>query len=124
MNCKSVFVIYVLECKKCHIQYVCKAEADFNSRLNNHPKDVLKADAIPASHDFGMKDHISDGDTSFIIRRSTLNRETKKKNFWIWKLEKPFSQSRLKQIKRSNQWTSIIRNVHLSSVHFNQSNSL
>ena len=55
-----------------------------------------------------MEDHISDRDTSFMIieeiRRSTLNRQTKKnllkqrQNFWNQKLEKPFSQSRLKQI--------------------------
>ena len=39
-NCKSDFVIYLLECKKCHIQYVGKAETDFNLRLNNHHKDA------------------------------------------------------------------------------------
>ena len=40
VNCKSDFVIYLLECKKCHIQYVGKAETDFNLRLNNHRKDA------------------------------------------------------------------------------------
>ena len=47
--------MYLLECKKCHIQYVGKAETDFNLRLNNHRKDVYKADAIIASCHFAMK---------------------------------------------------------------------
>ena len=40
VNCKSDFVICLLDCKKCHIQYVGKAKTDFNLRLNNHRKDV------------------------------------------------------------------------------------
>ena len=55
VNCKSDFVIYLLECKKCHIQYVGKAETDFNLRLNSHRKDVYKADVITASRHFAMK---------------------------------------------------------------------
>ena len=34
------------------------------------------------------------------------------------------SQSRIKQIKRSNECTSIVGNLPLSSVYFDQSNSL
>ena len=40
LNCKSKYVIYLLECTKCKIQYVGKAETEFNIRLNNHQKDV------------------------------------------------------------------------------------
>ena len=97
VNCKNDFVIYLLECKKCHIQCVVKAEADFNLRLNNHHKDVYKADAIPALYHFAMKDHVFTRDTSLIIieqiHKSTLTRWTKKnllkqrENFWILKLE-------------------------------------
>ena len=58
VSCKSDFLIYLLECQKCHIQYVGKTETDFNLRLNNHLKDVYKADAIPALRHFAMKDHI------------------------------------------------------------------
>ena len=75
------------------MQYVGKAETDFSLRLNNNPKDVYKADAIPASL---MLLHFN-RDASFIIieqiRKSTLSRETKKdllkqrENLWILKLE-------------------------------------
>ena len=42
LNCKSKYVIYLLECTKCKIQYVGKAETEFNIRLNNHRNDVWK----------------------------------------------------------------------------------
>ena len=96
-NCKSDFAIYVLECKRCHIQYVGKAKTNFNLRLKNDRKDVYKADAIPLSQHFAMKDHIFNKRPSFItieqIRKSALSREIKKKllkqreNFWTLKLE-------------------------------------
>ena len=40
LNCKSKYAIFLLECTKCKIQYVGKAETDFNIRLNNHRQDV------------------------------------------------------------------------------------
>ena len=52
LNCKSKYVIYLLECTKCKIQYVGKAETEFNIRLNNYRKDVWKPDAILASRHY------------------------------------------------------------------------
>ena len=64
------------------MQYVDKAEVDFSLRLNNHRKDVYKADAISASRDIAMKDDIFNWDASVIliekICKNTLSRETKK----------------------------------------------
>ena len=37
-----------MECTKCKLQYVSKAETELNLRINNHHKDVLKLNAIPA----------------------------------------------------------------------------
>ena len=77
VNGKSDFVTYLLECRRCHIQYVVNDETDFNLTLNNHLKDVYKADAITASHHFPMKDHIFYRHESFIIieqiRKSTIH---------------------------------------------------
>ena len=47
----------MLECTKCKIQYVGKAETEFNIRLNNHRKDVWKPDSLPASRHFSGKNH-------------------------------------------------------------------
>ena len=38
VNCKSEYVIYFMECILCKMQYVRKAEAAFNLRLNNRRK--------------------------------------------------------------------------------------
>ena len=63
-NFKSKYVIYLLEYTKCKIQYVGKAEIEFNIRLKNHRKDVWKPDAIPASrhvsgHNHNFKTHVT-----------------------------------------------------------------
>ena len=36
MDCQSAWVIYVIECKICKLQYVGKSETGFKLRLNNH----------------------------------------------------------------------------------------
>ena len=67
LNCKSKYVIYLLECTKCKIKYVGKAETEFNIRLNNHRKDVWKPDAIPASRHFSGKSHNFNTHAKFIL---------------------------------------------------------
>ena len=39
-NCETEYVIYLMECIICNLQYVLKNETPFNIRLNNHRKDV------------------------------------------------------------------------------------
>ena len=36
VNCQSAFVIYIIECRICKLQYAGKIETAFNLRLNNH----------------------------------------------------------------------------------------
>ena len=71
LNCKSKYVIYLLECTKCKIQYVGKAETEFNIRLNNHRKDIWKPDAIPASRHFSGKNHNFSTHTYWLSRYAT-----------------------------------------------------
>ena len=47
-GCKSEYVIYLMECILCKIQYVGEAETAFNLRLNNHRKDTKKSNSILA----------------------------------------------------------------------------
>ena len=56
-NCKNSFVIYLLECYICNIQYVDKSEKPFNVRLNNHRKDVKNHNALPACKHFNKHDN-------------------------------------------------------------------
>ena len=47
VDCKSSFVVYLLECYSCNIECVGKSETPFNTRLNNHRKDVKSPNAKP-----------------------------------------------------------------------------
>ena len=91
------YVIYLLECTKCKIKYVGKAETEFNIRLNNHQKDAWKPDAIPASRHFSGKNHNFNTHVKFIlieqIRHVDIDMEKIKErlkhreNLWILTLE-------------------------------------
>ena len=94
--CKSEYVIYLLECILCKIQYVGKAETAFNLRLNNHGKDTKKNYILACKylqkhgHDFNK--HIK-----FIIIDKLINLHDSKEtlqemlvgreHFWIQKLK-------------------------------------
>ena len=52
LTCQSQYVIYLMECILCKIQYVGKFETPFNLTLNNHRKDVNNPTAIPACNHF------------------------------------------------------------------------
>ena len=96
-NLKSKYVIYFLECTKFKIQYVGKAETEFNTRLNNDRKDIWKPDAIPASRHFSGKNHNFNTHAKFIlieqIRHVDIDTEKikerlkQRENFWILTLE-------------------------------------
>ena len=98
VNCKSNFVIYLLKCYICNIQYVRKSETPFNIRLNNHRKDIKSPNAIPACKHFNRHDHDFNNHEKIIIIEQlrnilTASSETLKErlkqqeNFWIMKLE-------------------------------------
>ena len=82
-----------MECTKCKLQYVGEAETELNLRTNNHRKDVLKLNAIPADQYFTQRDPEFNTDTKFTIveklQNTKLSKETitellkKCENFWI-----------------------------------------
>ena len=85
VDCKSDFVIYLLERQKCHIQFVSKVETDFKGetitvRIYIYIY-IYNTNAIPLSRHFAMKDHISNRNASFIITqqicKSNLSRVKK-----------------------------------------------
>ena len=98
VNCKSNFVIYLLECYICNIQYIGKSETPFNIRLNNHRKDVKYPNATPAfkylnRHDHDFNNHGKINIIEHLRNICTTSTETLKErlkqreNFWIMKLE-------------------------------------
>ena len=80
VNCKSSFVIYLLECYICNIQYIGKSETPFNIRLrkpqNNHRKDVKNPNAVPACKLFKRHDHGFNNHRKIIIIEQIRNIHT------------------------------------------------
>ena len=97
INCKDIFLIYLLECTKCKLQYVGKCETTFNLRLNNHRKDVKRKDSIQASQHFNQHNHEFNTDAKFTlidkIQNTNTSREIistrlkQREDFWIIKLK-------------------------------------
>ena len=98
VNCKSKYVIYLLQCTLCKCQYIGKSETPFNIRLNNHRKDVSSVTGIPACKHFNETGHNFNSHAKFTIieqleKTKNLDKETLTKrlklreNFWIKKLK-------------------------------------
>ena len=98
LNCKSKFIIYLMECALCKVQYVGKAETAINIRLNNQRKDINNPKSIPADVHFRKPGHSFNQHAKFTIIEQLSNIHTTDKNtlkfplkrhedFWIQKLE-------------------------------------
>ena len=100
LNCKSSFIIYLMECTLCKIQYVGKAETPFDIRLNNHRKDTNgnNPKAIPASILFKQPGHNFNKYATFTLIEQINNttnanidtikiRLKRREDFWILKLD-------------------------------------
>ena len=74
--CNSSYVIYLLEYVMCRIQYAGKSETSFNTRLNNHRKDLKKPNAIKACKRFNNNYHTSSKHGKFIITEQPQNINT------------------------------------------------
>ena len=57
INCKSEYVIYLMDFTHCNKQYVGKAETVFRIRLNNHRNDTKIPTVILACRHFQQQGH-------------------------------------------------------------------
>ena len=69
-------MIYLLKCFRCKIQDVRKSETSFNIRLNNHRKDIKKANAIEACKHFNNNEHTFSKHGKFIVIEQLRNINT------------------------------------------------
>ena len=100
VNCKSNFIIYLLECTKCRIQYVGKSERPMNIRLNKHRNDVFREDAIKVCRHFKQPGHIFNRDA-----KVTIIEELKKK-------DKSLEQMRKTLEDREDFWIIRLKTLH------------
>ena len=67
ISCKSNYVIFLLECLLCKIQYAGKSETPFHIRLNNHRKDIKSPHAIEPCKHFINCNHLFHKHVKFIL---------------------------------------------------------
>ena len=91
-NCRTEYVIYLMECAICNLQYVGKNETPFNIRLNHHRIDVKDSKATLADKHFQKIDHRFNVLARFTIINRSINTN----------LDKEISRERL--IRRENFW--------------------
>ena len=58
ISCKGNYVIYLLECLLCKIQYVGKSETPFHIRLNSRRKDIKNPHPIEEYKHFNNWNHV------------------------------------------------------------------
>ena len=78
VNCKSEYVIYLMECTLCNRQYVDKAETALNIRLNNHRRDTKDPNAILACRHFQQQGRNFNCHAKFIIIGTLVNTSSSK----------------------------------------------
>ena len=103
VNCQSTFVIYIIECKICKLQYVGKSETAFNLRLNNHRNHIKRGvSSCELTEHFlqNTRSHNFDNDVIFTIieqiKRSEMDIERKKE---ILRTREIFWQRRLNTLQ-------------------------
>ena len=98
VSCKSNYVIYLLQCLLCKIEYVGKSETPFHIRLNNHRKDIKNPHAIEACKHFNNWNHVFHKHGKFILIEKLNNikntstevlkqRVKDRENYWIKRLK-------------------------------------
>ncbi len=56
-NCRSSYVIYLLECSKCNCQYVGQTSNTLHSRLTSHVSDIRRKKYTSVGTHFNLPDH-------------------------------------------------------------------
>jgi hypothetical protein len=92
VNCKSVNIIYILECSVCGLQYVGESKQPFHKCLNGHRSDLTKKSFLPVSQHFGLSDHSLEDFNRMnilVIEQNCLCNDFQRENrerFWIKEL--------------------------------------
>ena len=96
LNCKSQFIIYLMECSLCTVQPVEKAKTALNIRLNNQRKNVNDPKSNPADFYFRKPGHSFNVHAKFTLIEQLSNIHTtdkdtlkfrlkRREDFWILK---------------------------------------
>lgn len=99
VNCRSKFIIYLLECTICRLQYIGKSEWPMNIRINKHRNDVSRIDGLDVCKHFQCTGHDFDKHAKF-----TIIEELKDQNKTIHAMRKLLEQ-------REDAWVIKLRTL-------------
>lgn len=84
-DCNSENVIYLIQCRKCQIQYIGETKTSIRKRMNLHKSHIRKHVAGPVSRHLNSAGHNGLSDFNFIILqggfRTTRDRKNKESEF-------------------------------------------
>ena len=107
LTCTSQYIIYLMQCILCKIQYVGNSKTPFNLRLNSRRKDVNNPKETPACNHFKIHIHKFPKHYKFTLieqltKTSNVSKGTlrlqlqRRENFWVIKF-KTLAPKRLNQ---------------------------
>ncbi|XP_069051634.1 nuclear GTPase SLIP-GC isoform X2 [Lepisosteus oculatus] len=84
LNCKTYNVIYVIQCKKCDIQYVGKTISSLHIRFRGHKSNITNKYKQPIAEHFNSKDHSLE-DLSIFPIEQVIDQKTlgERETHWI-----------------------------------------
>ncbi|KAJ8333145.1 hypothetical protein SKAU_G00420410, partial [Synaphobranchus kaupii] len=88
LTCKTPIIIYIIQCKKCKVQYVGKTSTILQRRFNNHRRSIRKCEHRPISDHFNSDDHSLDDLITYPIEQVKDSTELHERElYWIRELE-------------------------------------
>lgn len=84
LNCDTSNVVYLLECGKCHKQYVGQTMTPFRLRFNNHRSHVRSRPSIPFSKHMSISGHSFDKlEVTFLQSGFKTNRDREQRESYL-----------------------------------------
>ncbi|KAG9333552.1 hypothetical protein JZ751_011388 [Albula glossodonta] len=88
LTCKTSSVIYIIECKKCKIQYVGRTKSFLKTRFSGHKNSIIKQEIRPIPDHFNNDGHSLDDLVIFPIEQVTDSGDLNDRElYWISELE-------------------------------------
>ncbi|KAJ8333150.1 hypothetical protein SKAU_G00420460 [Synaphobranchus kaupii] len=88
LTCKTPIVIYIIQCKKCKVQYVGMTSTILQRRFKDHRSSIRKCEHRPISDHFNSDDHSLDDLIIYPIEQVKDSTELHERElYWIRELE-------------------------------------
>ena len=107
LTCKSENLIYLLQCRICHLQYGGKSKTPFKFRLNNHMEDAKSQPPTLSCKHYNEQNHNFKRHSAFNlieqIKKQTTAEETitllkGRENFWLLKLKTSYPDGLIQEL--------------------------